>query len=152
MLTQRLYENGRTLCPIVSKLTNQGGLRSPRVAGWRIIFLVDDMTKLLSVVTIERRGQVYKHVKSAALPASARFVVMARSSTNSRPAASPGSTQTLRTFMYDTNTLTYAGVSYSSFNTCGAACLAAVRIQQFSTMKRIPRWQSPVVALEMLGW
>jgi mRNA interferase RelE/StbE len=44
------------------KLTNQGGLRRSRVAGWRIVFLVDDITKLLSVVTIERRGQVYKRL------------------------------------------------------------------------------------------
>jgi mRNA interferase RelE/StbE len=44
------------------KLTNQDGLRRSRVAGWRIIFLVDDKTKTLSVVTIERRGQVYKRV------------------------------------------------------------------------------------------
>ncbi len=44
------------------KLTNQGGLRRSRVAGWRIIFLVDDETKTLSVVTIERRGQVYKRM------------------------------------------------------------------------------------------
>jgi mRNA interferase RelE/StbE len=44
------------------KLTNQGGLRRSRVAGWRIIFLVDDKTKTLSVVTIERRGQVYNRV------------------------------------------------------------------------------------------
>lgn len=44
------------------KLTNQGGLRRSRVAGWRIIFLVDDKAKTLSVVTIERRGQVYKRM------------------------------------------------------------------------------------------
>jgi mRNA interferase RelE/StbE len=44
------------------KLTNQGGLRGSRVAGWRIIFLVDDKAKTLSVVTIERRGQVYKRM------------------------------------------------------------------------------------------
>ncbi len=44
------------------KLTNQGGLRRSRAAGWRIIFLVDDIAKLLSVVTIERRGQVYKRM------------------------------------------------------------------------------------------
>ena len=31
------------------KLTNQGGLRRSRVAGWRIIFLVDDNAKTLSV-------------------------------------------------------------------------------------------------------
>src|SRR5271169_2520403 len=44
------------------KLTSQGGLRRSRVAGWRIIFLVDDQAKTLSVVTIERRGQVYKRL------------------------------------------------------------------------------------------
>jgi len=44
------------------KLTNQGGLRRSRVAGWRIIFLVDDKARTLTVVTIERRGQVYKHM------------------------------------------------------------------------------------------
>ncbi len=44
------------------KLTNQGGLRRSRVAGWRIIFLVDDKAKQLTVVTIERRGQVYKRM------------------------------------------------------------------------------------------
>jgi mRNA interferase RelE/StbE len=44
------------------KLTNQGGLRRSRVAGWRIIFLVDDKAKDLTVVTIERRGQVYKRI------------------------------------------------------------------------------------------
>jgi len=32
------------------------------VAGWRIIFLLDDKAKELSVVTIERRGQVYKRM------------------------------------------------------------------------------------------
>ena len=30
------------------KLTNQGGLRRSRVAGWRIIFLVDDQAKELT--------------------------------------------------------------------------------------------------------
>jgi mRNA interferase RelE/StbE len=44
------------------KLTNQGGLRRSRVAGWRIVFLVDDEAKTLSVVTIDRRGQVYKRL------------------------------------------------------------------------------------------
>jgi mRNA interferase RelE/StbE len=44
------------------KLTNQGGLRRSRVAGWRIIFLVDDKAKELTVVTVERRGHVYKRI------------------------------------------------------------------------------------------
>jgi mRNA interferase RelE/StbE len=50
------------------KLTNQGRLRRSRVAGWRIIFLVDDKAKTLSVVTIERRGQVYKVVPARLNP------------------------------------------------------------------------------------
>jgi mRNA interferase RelE/StbE len=44
------------------KLTNQGGLRRSRVAGWRIIFLVDDKARTLTVVMIDRRGQVYKRM------------------------------------------------------------------------------------------
>jgi mRNA interferase RelE/StbE len=44
------------------KLTNQGGLRRSRVAGWRIIFLVDEKIKTLFVVTVERWGQVYKRI------------------------------------------------------------------------------------------
>ena len=45
-----------------AKLTHQGGLRRSRVGGWRIIFVVDDEAKELTVVTVERRGQVYKRV------------------------------------------------------------------------------------------
>jgi mRNA interferase RelE/StbE len=45
-----------------TKLTNQGGLRRSRVGGWRIIFTVDDDAKTLTVVTVERRGQVYKRL------------------------------------------------------------------------------------------
>jgi mRNA interferase RelE/StbE len=41
-------------------LTNKGGLRKSRVGGWRIIFRVDDQNHALKVVTIERRGQVYR--------------------------------------------------------------------------------------------
>ena len=43
-------------------LTGRGGLRKSRVGGWRIIFTLDDKAKVLSVVTIERRGQVYKRI------------------------------------------------------------------------------------------
>ena len=43
-------------------LTNQGNLRKSRVGGWRIIFAGDDEGRLLHVVTIERRGQVYQRV------------------------------------------------------------------------------------------
>ena len=43
-------------------LTNQGSLRKSRVGGWRILFTVDDEKRLLHVVTIERRGQVYQRI------------------------------------------------------------------------------------------
>ncbi len=43
-------------------LTNQGGLRKSRVGGWRILFTLDDEKRLLQVVTIERRGQVYQRI------------------------------------------------------------------------------------------
>jgi len=41
-------------------LTNKGDLRKSRVGGWRIIFRVHDDVLEVSVVTIARRGQVYK--------------------------------------------------------------------------------------------
>ncbi len=41
-------------------LTNKGGLRKSRMGGWRIIFRVDEQDRALKVVTIERRGQVYR--------------------------------------------------------------------------------------------
>ena len=44
------------------RLTGKGGLRKSRVGGWRIIFTLDDTAKVLGVLTIERRGQVYKRV------------------------------------------------------------------------------------------
>ena len=47
---------------ISEKLTSKGGLRKSRVGGWRIIFTLDEEKKVLSVVTIERRGQVYKRI------------------------------------------------------------------------------------------
>jgi mRNA interferase RelE/StbE len=43
-------------------LTNQASLRRSRVGGWRIIFSVNDEKRLLNVVTIERRGQVYQRI------------------------------------------------------------------------------------------
>ena len=45
-----------------SPLTNAGGLRKSRVGGWRIIFLVDEESTSLDVVTIQRRGQVYQRI------------------------------------------------------------------------------------------
>jgi mRNA interferase RelE/StbE len=43
-------------------LTNHGSLRKSRVGGWRVIFTVEDEKGLLTVVTIERRGQVYQRI------------------------------------------------------------------------------------------
>jgi mRNA-degrading endonuclease RelE of RelBE toxin-antitoxin system len=43
-------------------LTNRGNLRKSRVGGWRIIFTADDSERLLNVITIERRGQVYQRI------------------------------------------------------------------------------------------
>ena len=45
-----------------TRLTNEGGLRKSRVGGWRIIFSVDVDQNVVSVVTIERRGQVYQRI------------------------------------------------------------------------------------------
>lgn len=45
-----------------TRLTNQGGLRKSRIGGWRIIFSVDEEQHVVSVVTIERRGQVYQRI------------------------------------------------------------------------------------------
>jgi mRNA interferase RelE/StbE len=45
-----------------SQLTNQRGLRKSRVGGWRIIFAVDEEHRILDVVTVERRGQVYQRI------------------------------------------------------------------------------------------
>jgi mRNA interferase RelE/StbE len=43
-------------------LTNQGVLRKSRIGGWRLIFRVDEEARLLHLVTIERRGQVYQRI------------------------------------------------------------------------------------------
>jgi mRNA interferase RelE/StbE len=45
-----------------SPLKGPGGMRKSRVGGWRIIFTVDIEQRLLYVVTIERRGQVYQRI------------------------------------------------------------------------------------------
>jgi mRNA interferase RelE/StbE len=45
-----------------SVLSHQGGLRKPRVGGWRIIFTVDEGSKSGNLVTVERRGQVYHRI------------------------------------------------------------------------------------------
>jgi mRNA interferase RelE/StbE len=45
-----------------SPLTGKGNLRKSRVGGWRIIFSVEDEIKVVAVVTIEPRGQVYRRI------------------------------------------------------------------------------------------
>ena len=40
------------------ELTNQAGIRSSRIGGWRVIFEIPDKDTVL-VLLIERRGQVY---------------------------------------------------------------------------------------------
>ncbi len=42
-------------------LTERQGLRKSRVGGWRILFTVDHSAEILYVLTVDTRGQVYKH-------------------------------------------------------------------------------------------
>jgi mRNA interferase RelE/StbE len=51
------------LAPRLSgSLTHQDGLRKSRVGGWRIVFTVDEENRIVHVVTIELRGQVYQRI------------------------------------------------------------------------------------------
>jgi mRNA interferase RelE/StbE len=43
-------------------LTGKGELRKSRVGGWRIIFSIEEAVKVVAVVTIDRRGQVYHRI------------------------------------------------------------------------------------------
>jgi mRNA interferase RelE/StbE len=42
-------------------LTERPGVRKSRVGDWRILFTVDRHAKVISVATVDTRGQVYKH-------------------------------------------------------------------------------------------
>lgn len=42
-------------------LTERNGVRKSRVGGWRILFTADCDTKALIILTVDTRGQVYKH-------------------------------------------------------------------------------------------
>jgi mRNA interferase RelE/StbE len=44
-----------------SPLIQRTGIRKSRVGGWRILFSVDREAGILYVVTVDTRGQVYKH-------------------------------------------------------------------------------------------
>ncbi len=42
-------------------LTERAGVRKSRVGSWRILFTVDREAMIVNVVTVDTRGQVYKH-------------------------------------------------------------------------------------------
>jgi mRNA interferase RelE/StbE len=42
-------------------LTERPGVRKSRVGGWRILFTVDRDAMIVNIVTVDTRGQVYKH-------------------------------------------------------------------------------------------
>lgn len=42
-------------------LTERPGLRKARVGDWRILFTVDRDAKAIYILTVDTRGQVYKH-------------------------------------------------------------------------------------------
>ncbi len=56
-LKNDLYDS-RLSAPVVGT----GGLRKSRIGAWRLIFQVSDEKRIIVVVMIERRGQVYKRI------------------------------------------------------------------------------------------
>jgi len=42
-------------------LAERPGIRKSRVGGWRILFTVDREAKVIYSLTVDTRGQVYKH-------------------------------------------------------------------------------------------
>jgi mRNA interferase RelE/StbE len=44
-----------------SPLVERAGARKSRVGGWRILFMVDRDANVIYVLTIDTRGQVYRH-------------------------------------------------------------------------------------------
>jgi mRNA interferase RelE/StbE len=42
-------------------LTERAGARKSRVGGWRILFTVNRDAMVVDIVTVDTRGQVYKH-------------------------------------------------------------------------------------------
>ena len=43
-------------------LTARQGIRKSRVGGWRILFTVDLEARVVYVLTVDSRGQIYKHL------------------------------------------------------------------------------------------
>ncbi len=44
-----------------ANLTERPGIRKSRVGGWRILFSVDREAQVVYILTVDTRGQVYKH-------------------------------------------------------------------------------------------
>ena len=42
-------------------LADRPGIRKSRVGGWRILFTVDREAKTVYILSVDTRGQVYKH-------------------------------------------------------------------------------------------
>ncbi len=42
-------------------LADRPGMRKSRVGGWRILFTVEREAKVIYILTVDTRGQVYKH-------------------------------------------------------------------------------------------
>ena len=42
-------------------LQERAGVRKSRVGGWRILFAANRETNTLAVLTVDTRGQIYKH-------------------------------------------------------------------------------------------
>ena len=47
----------RPMAPLADRL----GIRKSRVGGWRILFTADREAKVIYILTVDTRGQVYKH-------------------------------------------------------------------------------------------
>lgn len=44
-----------------SPLADRSGIRKSRVGGWRILFTVEREVRVICVLAVDTRGQVYKH-------------------------------------------------------------------------------------------
>jgi mRNA interferase RelE/StbE len=42
-------------------LADRPGIRKSRVGGWRVLFTVDREAKVIYILNVDTRGQVYKH-------------------------------------------------------------------------------------------
>lgn len=42
-------------------LTERAGVRKSRVGSWRVLFVANRETRILAVLSVDTRGQVYKH-------------------------------------------------------------------------------------------